>query len=115
MFGVPKSITILNKINNFVVKDKNSKNYRAIITPPYTLLETFSKIFKNILLLRSDYWKKLTKNAAEAVNQYPSWRITEKKVQKSANLHDWLKNKFSLTDRETEIIKKILSEIVDII
>ena len=67
------------------------------------------------LLLRSDYWKKLTKNAAEAVNQYPSWRITEKKVQKSANLHDWLKNKFSLTDRETEIIKKILSEIVDII
>ena len=47
MFGVPKSITILNKINNFVVKDKNSKNYRAIITPPYTLLETFSKIFKN--------------------------------------------------------------------
>ena len=46
MFGVPKSINILNKINNFVKKDHNSKKYRAIITPPYTLLESFSKKFK---------------------------------------------------------------------
>ena len=47
MFGVPKSINIIKKINLFHLKDKNSKKYRIIITPPYILLETFSKYFKN--------------------------------------------------------------------
>ena len=47
MFGVPKSINILNKINLFYSKDKNRNKYRVIITPPYTLIETFSKYFKN--------------------------------------------------------------------
>ena len=47
MFGVPKSINILNKINSFYSKDKNRKKYRVIITPPYTLIETFSKHFKS--------------------------------------------------------------------
>ena len=43
MFGVPKSINILNKINSFYSKDKNRNKYRVIITPPYTLIESFSK------------------------------------------------------------------------
>ena len=47
MFGVPKSINILNKINTFNLKDKNRNKYRVIITPPYTLIETFSRYFKN--------------------------------------------------------------------
>ena len=47
MFGVPKSVNILNKINSFYSKDKNRNKYRVIITPPYTLIETFSKYFKN--------------------------------------------------------------------
>ena len=47
MFGVPKSINILNKINSFYSKDKNRKKYRVIITPPFTLIETFAKYFKN--------------------------------------------------------------------
>ncbi|MEC7136299.1 MAG: triose-phosphate isomerase family protein [Pseudomonadota bacterium] len=46
MFGVPKSINILNKINSFHLKDKNRKKYRVIITPPYTLIETFAKYFR---------------------------------------------------------------------
>ena len=46
MFGVPKSINILNKINSFNLKDKNRNKYRVIITPPFTLIETFSKYFK---------------------------------------------------------------------
>ena len=51
MFGVPKSVNILNKINSFYSKDVNRKKYRIIITPPYTLLETFSKHFKNKKIL----------------------------------------------------------------
>ena len=47
MFGAPKSINIINKINSFVKSDKNRNKYKAIITPPYTLLESFSKHFKN--------------------------------------------------------------------
>ena len=47
MFGVPKSINILNKINLFHSKDKNRNKYRVIITPPYTLIENYAKYFKN--------------------------------------------------------------------
>ena len=47
MFGVPKSINILNKINSHYSKDKNRNKYRVIITPPYTLIESYSKYFKN--------------------------------------------------------------------
>ena len=47
MFGVPKSISILNKINSFNYRDKNRNKYRVIMTPPYTLIETFAKYFKN--------------------------------------------------------------------
>ena len=47
MFGVPKSLNILNKINSFYSLDKNRKKYRVIITPPYTLIETYAKYFKN--------------------------------------------------------------------
>ena len=51
MFGVPKSINILNKINSFYSKEKNRNKYRVIITPPYTLLETFAKYSKNRKIL----------------------------------------------------------------
>jgi len=48
MFGVPKSITILNKINKFVKSDKKfNKRYKTVITPPNTLLESYSKFFLN--------------------------------------------------------------------
>ena len=48
MFGIPGSIKILDRINNYVKKDKaRSKNYKVIISPPYTLLENFAKSFKN--------------------------------------------------------------------
>ena len=47
MFGVPKSINILKKINLFCSRDKNRNKYKVIVTPPYTLLETYSKRLKN--------------------------------------------------------------------
>ena len=47
MFGVPKSINILSKINSFLSKDENRNKYRVIITPPYTLIETYAKYFRN--------------------------------------------------------------------
>ena len=47
MFGVPKSINILNKINSFYSKDKKRNKYRVIMTPPYTLIESYAKYFKS--------------------------------------------------------------------
>jgi triosephosphate isomerase len=46
MFGVPKSINILNKINKFVKSDKKfNKRYKIVITPPHTLIQSFAKFF----------------------------------------------------------------------
>jgi triosephosphate isomerase len=48
MFGLPKSIAIINKINRFVKSDKKfNKKYKTIITPPYTLLQSYVKFFSN--------------------------------------------------------------------
>jgi len=47
MFGVPKSLNILKKINLFNLKDINRNKYRVIITPPYTLIESYAKFFRN--------------------------------------------------------------------
>jgi len=46
MFGVPKSISILDKVNKFVKSDKKfSKKYKVIVTPPHTLLQSYAKFF----------------------------------------------------------------------
>ena len=52
MFGIPKSINIVSKINSFYSKDRNRKKYRVIITPPFILIESYAKYFKkkNILI-----------------------------------------------------------------
>ena len=51
MFGVPNSLNILNKVNLFNSKDKNRNKYKVIITPPYTLIESYAKFFKNKKIL----------------------------------------------------------------
>jgi len=46
MFGVPKSVDVLNKINKFVESDKKfNKKYKVVITPPFTLVESFANFF----------------------------------------------------------------------
>jgi len=48
MFGIPSSIKIIDRVNYFNRRDKkNKKKYKVIISPPHTLLESFSKAFKN--------------------------------------------------------------------
>ena len=81
MFGVPKSISILNKINSFYVKDKNRNKYRVIITPPHTLIESYAKYFKNKNMLvytwtinDSKKARKLRKMNVDAITtDRPAW------------------------------------------
>ena len=48
MFGIPKSISILDKINKFVKSDKKfNKKYKIVITPPHTLIQSYAKFFLN--------------------------------------------------------------------
>ena len=48
MFGIPKSISILDKINKFIKSDKKFNNkYKVIITPPQTLVQSYAKFFKD--------------------------------------------------------------------
>ena len=48
MFGIPKSITILDKINKFIKSDKQfNKKYKIVITPPNTLIQSYAKFFSN--------------------------------------------------------------------
>ena len=73
MFGVPKSINILHKINFFHSKFKNSKKYRVIITPPYTLIESYARYFKNKKILigsQNCYHKDLFSSDTAAVSPY---------------------------------------------
>ena len=73
MFGVPKSLNILNKISLFHSKDKNRNKYRVIITPPYTLIESYAKHFKNKKILigsQNCYQKDYFSSNTAAVSSY---------------------------------------------
>ena len=48
MFGIPSSIKILDRIDEYFKKNRNhNSKYKIIIAVPFTLLESFSKRFKN--------------------------------------------------------------------
>ena len=73
MFGVPISLNILNKINSFYSKDKNRSKYRVVITPPYTLIESYAKHFKNKKILigaQNCYQKEQFSSNTGAVSSY---------------------------------------------
>lgn len=61
-------------------------------------------------LAGSAYWGKLSSMATKAVSEYPSWKETQRQVQKTANLIDWLRTSIGADNREAEILKKTLSD-----
>ena len=62
------------------------------------------------MLAKNHYWDKLMNLAKKVINEYPSWKNNQRKVQKTGNLQDWLVNDCNANNREAEILKKILSE-----
>jgi triosephosphate isomerase (TIM) len=73
MFGVPSSISIASKINSFITRDINRNKYRVVITPPFTLLESFAKFFrfKNISIgSQNCYQKDKFSSNTSAVSSY---------------------------------------------
>lgn len=61
-------------------------------------------------LKESAYWERFTNMAVDSVREYPVWKRTQRQVQKTANLVDWLKKSVGADNREAEILKKVLSD-----
>jgi len=61
-------------------------------------------------LSANGYWIELTSLATKAINEYPIWKDKQIKIQKTGNLQDWLVNDCKASNREAEILKKILSD-----
>ena len=81
MFGVPKSINILNKINSFRSKDKNRNKYRIIITPPYTLIELKNNLKIIFCIVENKIQKK--KNRTFNTLRKQLTNVLEKKLNKN--------------------------------
>jgi len=61
----------------------------------------------------SPYWKEFEGKTTRAIREYPDWRDqqTNTRIQKTGSLVDWLKGTIKANSRESEIIKKVLSDI----
>ncbi len=73
MFGIPNSSSILKKINHYIKYDKNKKKYKVIFAPPFTLIHSFSRLFKNTNIkigAQNCYHKNLFSSDTAALSPY---------------------------------------------
>ena len=107
MFGVPSSHIILDKINQFYLKDQKNKNkYKIIIAPPNTLIYDFSKRFKSkkvIISAQNFYHKDLFGSFTGNVSPFMIKRLGvnytllgHSECRSSGETDKILKEKFSL-------------------
>ena len=87
-----------NSLKARVEKNKAAR-YRANETK-----SNDSKIFE------SQYWEHLNNLAERSISDYPSWRKTQRRIQKTGNLQEWLTQTIGADNREAEILKKVLSD-----
>jgi hypothetical protein len=64
-------------------------------------------------LMSSDYWQRIEKMALRVIDEYPAWRISQRRVQKSGNLQKWLVDTIDADHREDELLKKVLSDVFE--
>lgn len=57
-----------------------------------------------------DSWLRFSNLVKRAIDEFPEWRDSVNKVQKSGNLNEWLVEELGASNREAEIIKKVLSD-----
>ena len=68
---------------------------------------------ETLLASQSEYWNGLQTLTQRALKEYPSWRGSQRKIQKSGNLQSWLTDTIGAKTREAEIIKNVLSDFFD--
>ncbi len=63
-------------------------------------------------LSASGYWCSFRDKVETAVAEYPDWRKTQRaKISKESDLTPWVRERFDPVERETAVIKKVLSDI----
>lgn len=55
-------------------------------------------------------WLTLRDKTINAIEGFPAWKPTVRKIQLTGNLLEWLKKTYKLNDREAFIVKGVLSE-----
>lgn len=55
-------------------------------------------------------WLVFKNKAERAIEDFPSWKKTQRKIQKTGNLQEWLTTTIGANPREAESIKKFLSD-----
>ena len=63
---------------------------------------------------QSAYWCKLRDLASLAIDSFPAWQKKQNTIQKSGNLQEWLVKEIKADTRESEILKKILTEVFNL-
>ncbi len=63
---------------------------------------------------QSAYWCKLRDLASLAIDSFPAWQEKQNTIQKSGNLQEWLVKEIKADTRESEILKKILTEVFNL-
>ncbi len=144
MFGIPSSIKILDRINHYFNKDKkNNKRYKVIISPPHTLLQYFSKKYKNkkvSICAQNSYHKDFFGAHTGAVSPFMIKKLgvnyiiighSENRAEGENNkiikekIHSALKNKFNIIfcvgenslekkrNKTISVLKKQLKNVLD--
>lgn len=97
--------------------DKLKEQYESLETTHKSIAEELVQ-FKNSgknqpSVIDSEYWRTLEQLAEKAISEFPEWKKTQRQVQKTGNLMDWLTNLIGADNREAEILKKTLSDIFE--
>ncbi len=61
-------------------------------------------------LAKSPYWRDLKRKATKAINEFPEWQQSQRLIQKTGNLIEWLVEEVGADNREAEVIKKVLTD-----
>jgi hypothetical protein len=102
-----KAVTSYKELRN---DKENIENELAVVKKQLPVIEGLEEHQDSNVLSKNEYWKKLSNLATQVINEYPAWKNNQRKIQKSGNLQDWLVNECKASNREAELLKKILSE-----
>lgn len=97
----------LNSQKEIINKHDSSAHQAAAESPRRSNLQAVSESS----LIGSPYWQGLEHKAEQAITEFPGWKSNQRNVKRTGNLQTWLIETFGLTEREAEIIKKVLLDI----
>ena len=95
-----------------ISKRKLFPNLPANLEAPYDTTPTNDSIRKQ--LDESEVWKGFYNSLFKTIREYPAWAADKKKIQRSGNLKQWIKENLQEAERARETIKYIVADIYDI-